>query len=221
MATVAPIPAAPPVVPVGLPSELLLRRPDVALAERQLAAATANIGVAKADLFPKFYLTGIAGFEGASAGRLVQSPAASSGRWVQPCNGEFLMPGASARTSRSRTRVRNRRWPTTSNTALSAFEDVENALTAYAKEQIRRRSLEDAVKSSQESLRLANQLYANGLSNFINVLDAERSLYQAQDALVQSDRTISTDLIALYKSLGGGWETQPSSALAFVAATNQ
>jgi outer membrane protein TolC len=61
--------------------------------------------------------------------------------------------------------------------------------------------------SSQESLRLANQLYANGLSNFINVLDAERSLYQVQDQLVQSDRTVSTDLISLYKSLGGGWET--------------
>ena len=67
LATVAPIPAAPPTVPVGLPSELLLRRPDVALAERQLAAATANIGVAKADLFPKFYLTGLAGLEGTSA----------------------------------------------------------------------------------------------------------------------------------------------------------
>ena len=64
------------------------------------------------------------------------------------------------------------------------------------------------MKSSTESLRLANQLYANGLSNFINVLDAERSLYQAQDALVQSDRTISANLIALYKSLGGGWETE-------------
>ena len=103
---------------------------------------------------------------------------------------------------------------------MSAFEDVENALTAYAKEQIRRQQLEAAVKSSEESLRLANQLYANGLSNFINVLDAERSLYQAQDALVQSDRTISANLIALYKSLGGGWETldgQPQLAQATTA----
>jgi outer membrane protein TolC len=99
------------------------------------------------------------------------------------------------------------------NTALSAFEDVENTLTAYAKEQIRRQQLEAAVKSSEESLRLANQLYANGLANFINVLDAERSLYQAQDALVQSDKTVTTDVIALYKSLGGGWETieQPAA----------
>jgi outer membrane protein TolC len=94
---------------------------------------------------------------------------------------------------------------------LGAFEDVENALTAYAKEQIRRQQLAAAVRSSEESLRLANQLYANGLSNFLNVLDAERSLYQAQDALVQSDRTISANLIALYKALGGGWETPDRS----------
>src|SRR5208282_6750385 len=94
------------------------------------------------------------------------------------------------------------------NAALSAFEDVENALTAYAKEQIRRQQLADAVRSSEESLHLANQLYANGLANFINVLDAERSLYQAQDALVQSDKTVTTDVIALYKSLGGGWEIE-------------
>ncbi len=99
-------------------------------------------------------------------------------------------------------------------TALSAFEDVENGLVAYAKEQVRRRSLEDAVKSSQESLRLANQLYANGLSDFINVLDAERSLYQAQDALVQSDRTVTVNLISLYKALGGGWEVEPPASLA-------
>jgi multidrug efflux system outer membrane protein len=94
---------------------------------------------------------------------------------------------------------------------LLSFEDVENALVAYAREQVRRRSLEDAVKSSQESLRLANQLYENGLSNFINVLDAERSLYQTEDALVQSDKSVTQDLIGLYKALGGGWEVEKSS----------
>jgi multidrug efflux system outer membrane protein len=93
-------------------------------------------------------------------------------------------------------------------TSLSAFEDVENALTAYAKEQVRRRSLEDAVRSSQESLRLANRLYANGLTDFINVLDAERSLYDAEEALAESDMTVSADVVALYKSLGGGWEAE-------------
>jgi NodT family efflux transporter outer membrane factor (OMF) lipoprotein len=206
LATVAPIPAAPPVVPVGLPSELLLRRPDVALAERQLAAATANIGVAKADLFPKFYLTGVAGFESISADDWFKS---GSRFWsVGPAVQWRIFDAGRIRAN---IQVQNARQEQAlanyENTALSAFEDVENALTAYAKEQIRRQQLGDAVKSSEESLRLANQLYANGLSNFINVLDAERSLYQAQDALVQSDRTISANLIALYKSLGGGWET--------------
>ena len=212
LATAAPIPAAPPVVPVGLPSELLLRRPDVALAERQLAAATANIGVAKADLFPKFYLTGLAGLEATSADDWFKS---GSRFWSVGPSMQWRIFDAGR--IRANVKVQNARQEQAlasyENTALSAFEDVENAMTAYAKEQIRRQSLEDAVKSSEESLRLANQLYANGLANFINVLDAERSLYQAQDALVQSDKTVTTDVIALYKSLGGGWETikQPAA----------
>ena len=209
LSAVAPIPAAPPTVPVGLPSELLLRRPDVRLAERQLAAATANIGVAKADLFPKFYLTGVAGFQSVSASDWFTS---GSRFWSVGPTVQWQIFDAGR--IRANIKVQNARQEQAlanyEQTALSAFEDVENALVAYAKEQVRRRSLEDAVKSSQESLRLANQLYANGLSDFINVLDAERSLYQAQDALVQSDRTVSADLIALYKSLGGGWEVEPS-----------
>jgi len=212
LSTVAPIPAAPPIVPVGLPSDLLLRRPDVAQAERQLAAATANIGVAKADLFPKFYLTGLAGFEGTSADDWFTS---GSRFWsVGPAVQWRIFDAGRIRAN---VKVQNARQEQAlasyENTALSAFEDVENALTAYAKEQIRRQSLNDAVKSSEESLRLANQLYAHGLANFINVLDAERSMYQAQDALVESDKTVTTDVIALYKSLGGGWETlgQPTA----------
>jgi outer membrane protein, multidrug efflux system len=91
---------------------------------------------------------------------------------------------------------------------LISFEEVENALVAYAKEQVRHQSLEDAVRSSKESLHLANQLYVDGLSNFINILDAERLHYQAEDALVQSDKVVTQNLIALYKALGGGWEVE-------------
>ncbi len=213
LSAVAPIPAAPPVVPVGLPSELLLRRPDVALAERQLAAATANIGVAKADLFPKFYLTGVAGFESVSADDWFKS---GSRFWSVGPTVQWRIFDAGR--IRANIKVQDARQEQAlasyEQTALSAFEDVENALTAYAKEQIRRQQLEDAVKSSKDSLHLANQLYANGLANFINVLDAERSLYQAQDALAQSDRTVSANLIALYKSLGGGWDIQNALAAA-------
>ena len=218
LSTVAPIPAAPPEVPVGLPSELLLRRPDVAQAERQFAAATANIGVAKADLFPKFSLTSAAGLESVSASDWFE---AGSRYWsAGPTVQWNIFDGGRIRAN---IRVQDARQEealdTYEKTALSAFEDVENALVAYAKEQVRRRSLEDAVKSSQESLHLANKLYANGLTDFINVLDAERSLYEAEDALANSDIAVSADVVALYKSLGGGWEAQSVSASA--AAANQ
>ena len=210
----SPIPAQPPQVPVALPSELLLRRPDVRQAERQLAAATANIGVAKSDLFPKFYLTGAAGLQSISASD-----------WFTG-NSQFWSVGPTmqwrifdAGRIRANIKVQNARQEQAlasyEQTMLTAFEEVENGLVLYAKEQVRRRSLQDAVVSSQKSLETANKLYASGLTAFLNVLDAERSLYQAQDALVQSDRTISANLISLYKSLGGGWEAMKKpSALA-------
>jgi NodT family efflux transporter outer membrane factor (OMF) lipoprotein len=206
LSTVAPIPAAPPTVPVGLPSELLLRRPDVQQAERELAAANAQIGVATADLFPKFSLTGLAGFQGISASDWFT---AGSRFWsLGPTVQWRIFDGGRIRAN---IKVQDARQEAAlaryEKTALTSFEDVENALVAYAKEQVRWRSLEDAVKSSQESLRLANQLYGNGLVNFIDVLDAERSLYETQDALVQSERAVSVNLISLYKALGGGWET--------------
>ena len=218
LSTVAPIPAAPPEVPIGLPSQLLLRRPDVAQAERRLASATANIGVAKADLFPKFYLTGVVGLESVSASDWFD---AGSRFWSAGPTVQWNIFDAGR--IRANIKVQNARQEEAlgdyEKTALTAFEDVENALVAYAREQVRRRSLGDAVKSSQESLNLANKLYANGLTDFINVLDAERSLYEAEDALAQSDMSVSADVVALYKSLGGGWERQSVSASA--AAENQ
>ncbi|HXJ75288.1 MAG TPA: TolC family protein, partial [Candidatus Dormibacteraeota bacterium] len=207
------IPAQPPAVPVGLPSELLLRRPDIRQAERQLGAATANIGVAKADLFPKFFLTGAAGFESISA-----SDWFTGGSKLWSVGPTMQWRIFDAGRIRSNIKLQNARQEEAlafyEKTVLTAFEEVENGLVMYAKEQVRRRSLQDAVVSSQKSLGTANRLYANGLSDFLRVLDAERSLYQAQDALVQSDRTISANLISLYKSLGGGWEDLEPSALA-------
>jgi NodT family efflux transporter outer membrane factor (OMF) lipoprotein len=205
LSTVAPIPAAPPQVPVGLPSELLLRRPDVQEAERQLAAATAQIGVATADLFPKFSLTGAAGFQSVSASDWF---AGGSKFWSFGPTVQWNIFDAGR--IRANIKVQNARQQQAlaayEQIVLSAFEDVENDLVYYAKEQVRRGSLNDAVTSSQNSLNLAAKLYANGLTGFLNVLDAERSLYQAQDQLVQSDRAVSANLIALYKALGGGWE---------------
>ncbi len=212
LAKAAPIPAQPPQVPVGLPSELLLRRPDVSRAERQLAAATANIGVAKSDLFPKFYLTGLAGLESASADDWFTS---GSRFWSVGPTVQWRIFDAGR--IRANIKVKNAQQEQAlaayEQTVLTAFEEVENNLVLYAKEQVRRRALQDAVNASQKSLDTANRLYASGLTDFIHVLDAERSLYQTQDALAQSDRTVATDVIALYKSLGGGWETveQPAA----------
>jgi outer membrane protein TolC len=180
-------------------------------AEQQLAAATANIGVAKADLFPKFFLTGAAGFESVSASDWFTSGSSfwSAGPTVQ---WRIFDAGRIRANIRVQDARQEQALAAYEKTVLTAFEDVENGLSAYANEQIRRRSLADAVTSSQKSLDLAKKLYANGLTDFLHVLDAERSLYQAQDALVQSDRAVSANLVSLYKSLGGGWETveQPS-----------
>jgi NodT family efflux transporter outer membrane factor (OMF) lipoprotein len=199
------IPAAPPTVPAGLPSELLLRRPDVRQAERQLAAATANIGVATADLYPKFSLTGLAGVESISA-----SDWFSGGSRFWSVGPTVTWRAFDAGSIRANIRVQDARQEQAlaiyEETTLRAFEDVEDSLVAYAKEQTRRLSLMEAVAASQASLNISQRLYANGLTDFVNVLEAERSLYAAQDALVQSDRNVSVDVVALYKSLGGGWE---------------
>lgn len=206
MSAQRPIPAAPPVVPVGLPSTLLERRPDVQRAESELAAATARIGVAKADLFPKFSLTGSMGLESVSASDWFDSASRywSAGPTLQ---WDIFEAGR----IRANIRVQNARQEqaldTYQKTVLVALEDAENALTAYAKEQIRRESLARSAQADEEALTLSRQLYTSGLADFLRVLDSERSLYAAQDALVQSDQTISLNLVQLYKALGGGWQS--------------
>ena len=97
-------------------------------------------------------------------------------------------------------------------TMLAAFTDVETALTAYAQEQSRRQSLAHAAQANGQVVALALDLYSHGLSDFLRVLESQRALYQSQDALVESERAVSADLIALYKALGGGWESQGVSA---------
>ena len=204
LATEAPIPTKPPTVPVGLPSDLLRRRPDIRSAERQLAGANAQIGVATAELFPKFYLTGAAGFQSISTSTLF-----TAGSRYFDMGPTVQWRIFDAGRIRSNIRVQNARQEQALNvyekTVLTSLEEVENALVACAKEQARNVSLRHAVETSQHSLQLANQQYTTGLTTFINVLDAERSLYQAQDDLVQSDQAVTQNLIALYKALGGGW----------------
>jgi outer membrane protein, multidrug efflux system len=206
MSVEKPIPLTPPAVPVGLPSDLLQHRPDVQKSESELVAATARIGAAKADLYPKFSLTGFAGVESISTGNLFDYASRywSAGPTVQ---WEIFQAGS----IRANVRVQNARQEqaldTYQQTVLVALEDAENAITAFAREQTRRESLVQSVKADEQALELSTQLYNSGLADFLGVLDSERSLYAAQDALVQSDQAVSLNLVQLYKALGGGWET--------------
>jgi len=210
------IPLTPPLVPVGLPSDLLLRRPDVQKAERDLASATAQIGVAKADLYPKFSLTGLAGVQSTSAGEWFNyaSKYWDAGPTVQ---WELFEAGSIVANIHVQNAKQEEALDQYQQTVLTALQDTESALTAYAREQVRRESLNQSVQADQQALDLATQLYKTGLADFLRVLDSETSLYTAQDALVQSDQTVSLDLVQLYKALGGGWEQGTNSAPSLAA----
>ena len=211
LSTDTPIPVTPPEVPIGLPSDILRRRPDIRRADAQLHAATARIGVAKADLFPKFSLTGSLGTSGDKSSSLV--------KW----DNRFYSVGPTvtwavfaAGQIRSNIKVHNELEEQAllayQKAILTALSDVESSLVAYVHEQQHRQALAEAVAADQEAVALATQLYTEGQTDFLNVLSAQRSLFAAQDALVQSERTLATDLVAVYKALGGGWETPAKPA---------
>jgi outer membrane protein, multidrug efflux system len=202
----APIPPTPMAIPVGLPSDLLRRRPDIRRTEAQLHAATARIGVATADLFPKFSLTGSFGFSSndlTKLGNLADSKFWSFGpsiTWPIFAGGRIYW------NIKVQDALQEQALAAYEKTVLTALKDVETALVAYAKEQEHRNSLSEAVANNRRAVDLAMKLYVNGKTDFLNVLNAQRSLYITEDALAQSTRTVDTNLIALYKALGGGWE---------------
>src|SRR5918995_1781453 len=202
----APVPALPPQAHVGLPAELLRRRPDIRRAERVLASATAQVGAATADLYPRFSLMGAFGFQSVSAGDLISAP---SRFWsIGPA---ILWPVFDAGRIRANIAVRNAQQEQAltlyEKTVLTAFEDVENSLVNYAKEQTRYRALMDAVAANRRAVQMANELYTRGLVDFLNVLETQRSLYASESELAQSETVMASNLVALYKALGGGWET--------------
>jgi NodT family efflux transporter outer membrane factor (OMF) lipoprotein len=199
-----PIPQSASEVLVGLPSDLLKRRPDVRAAERRIAAENARIGIARADLYPHFSLTGAAGLESLSFSSFGN---ASSGYYQ-------IGPGITWRifdAGKIRFQVQAESARTAAATAayersvLDAFRDVETALVAYANTQVRRNELAAESDADTQATDIATLLYKRGVESFLPVLDAERSLYAAEDALAQSERDSVLALIALYKSLGGGW----------------
>jgi NodT family efflux transporter outer membrane factor (OMF) lipoprotein len=203
----ASLPRTPPDVPVGLPSELLRRRPDIRRSEAQLHAATARVGVATADLFPQFSLTGSLGTQGEKFKSLGNW---SSHFWnIGP---SVSWPLFDAGRIQANVAVQNASQQqallTFRSTVLTALQEVENSLIAYAKEQEHREALVDAVNANRRAVSLATTLYTQGQTDFLNVLSAQRSLYASEDALAQSDHAVAADLIALYKALGGGWDFQ-------------
>jgi len=206
------IPKVPAKIPAGLPSELLRRRPDIRQSEAQLHAATAQIGVAVAELFPSFSLTGTVNWQSSLLGAWWTN-AGRSFSFGPSMNWPVFQGGATISNVRLQEALRDQAFITYQNTVLAAFQDVENALIAFNKEQEHHKSLNDAVVANQQAVDLSLQLYTAGQVAFLNVLEAQLSLYTSQNALVQSEDNIATDLIALYKALGGGWESMPSGDL--------
>ena len=199
-----PIPGPPGEILVGLPTELLRQRPDIRAAERELASQTARVGVATAELYPRFSLTGFFAWETFIASETLNgdSRAYSFGpavRWNLFDGGRIrsAIRAEDARTEQSLARYEQ--------TLLRALEDVENAMVAYAQERERRDALARSVEAARKAVELVNVLYRTGLTDFQNVLDSERSQFQQEDDLAQSEGFVSQNLIAIYKALGGGW----------------
>jgi len=199
------LPSVPAQIPTGLPSDLLRRRPDIRSSEAQLHAATAKIGVAVADFFPKFSLTGTLSWQ-SNLLRIWWTDASRSFSVGPAITWPIFQGGAIASNVRLQEALREQAFITYQKTVLAAFQDVENALIAFAKEQERYKTVYDSVIANRKAVALSLRLYIEGLTDFLNVLNAQRSLYASEDALVQSQRNIVIDLIALYKALGGGWE---------------
>jgi len=200
----SPLPDAPPEVPLGLPSDLLRRRPDVRQAERQLASATAQIGVQVAELYPKFSLTGSVGFQSQDIGNLFTGPSryfsvGPTVRW------HIVDAGKIQSQVRVREAMRDEALARYEKTVLVSLQEVEDAMAACTTEQTRRQSLLRQVASSERALAIATDRYTQGLGGFLDVLISQRSLYQAQDQLAQSEKNLRSNVIVLYKALGGGW----------------
>ena len=214
-----PIPVPPLTVAVGVPADTLLHRPDVRRFERLLAGQTARIGVATADLYPKFFLTGTIGLESLAVGDLFSS---ASRMWLFGANALWNVfdAGAARQRIEFQSALREQALNEYGSKILLALEEVENALVAYAQEQLRRESLKAAAAAAQRAVLLAQDQYAAGLVDFNNVLVAQRSLLSLQDELARSEGTVTSNLVRLYKALGGGWEFQGATQQEMAVGTN-
>jgi NodT family efflux transporter outer membrane factor (OMF) lipoprotein len=210
----AALPVAIATVPLGLPSELLLRRPDIRRAEAKIHAATARIGVAKADLLPKFTIVGSLGLQNNTLNSLFNQAASTAWSLGPSLNWPLFDMGRNRANLELKKAVQEEELLAYEQTVLGALQEVENALIASTKEDEHRQALIRAVAANRTAVDLATALYAAGENDFLVVLDAQRSLYASEDALAQSSRTVATNLVALFKALGGGWPAEGEAGAA-------
>jgi multidrug efflux system outer membrane protein len=195
--------ALPSEVPAGLPSELLQRRPDIIQIEQQLAAATARIGAAKADRFPRFSLTGILGIASGTLTRMVNPGqfAILAPELTQPLfNAQIL--GFQQRQAEAQARQAVAQYE---QTILTAFREVEDALVAIGKTREQTRAQEQQVVSLRSAVELATLRYQGGVANYLDVLTAQQSLFDAELSLAATRRLHLVSIVQLYRALGGGW----------------
>jgi NodT family efflux transporter outer membrane factor (OMF) lipoprotein len=200
------VPELPQQVPIGFPSELVQRRPDIRRAEAQLHAATASIGMAKADFYPRISLNGTAGFQSLQLSNLANW---ASGQYV--IGPSITMPifegGRLKGTLHLREAQQQEAAIVYKRTVLGAWKEVDDAIITYDAEQRRRDRLASAVKFNRRALVIAEQRYKAGAIDYLDVLNVQKQLLAAQSGLEESKGTADTNLITLCKALGGGWES--------------
>jgi outer membrane protein, multidrug efflux system len=211
LAEPVPIPVSVEALRLGIPADLIRRRPDIRNAERLLAEATANIGVAVADRYPTLTLVGSIGIGSRNLADLAHP---DSLIWsVGPQLDIPVLDGGRRRAEVEVQRARAEQAAAVyQNTVLVALEEVENALAAYAEEVKRQAALGRSVQTSRDALALATELWVRGLTPFLDVLVAQRTLYASEINLAVSEATVTTDLVALYQALGGGWDVRTGIA---------
>ncbi len=209
LAPAGAIPVVPPTVAVGVPAETLRQRPDIRRAERNFAAQTARIGMATADLYPKFRLAGSIGLESLKAGDLFKT---ASETWrIGPSVSWHIFDGGTIRQNiEVQSAIQEQYLLAYEAAVLGALEEVENGLTSYIEEQLRKERLMAAVAAAREAAALARNQYDAGLVDFTTVLDSQRALLSFEDQLTTSVGTVTSNLIRLYKALGGGWMSSPT-----------
>jgi outer membrane protein, multidrug efflux system len=200
-----PIPIAPEIIGIGNPEQLLRRRPDIKVAERALAAATARIGVAVGDLFPRVSFVGTLALESSSLSNMTGA-GTDSYAFGPKISWAFLDLGRVYARIRAADSHAESSLDQYQQTVLNALEETENALVSFNQEKIRRASLAEAAKASERANDLAHLRYQAGVADFLTVLDTELRLLQDQSQLAQSETAVATALTALYKALGGGWD---------------